>query len=122
MSRATHLDRVQHQRLQDWARVVRRSFADASSGPYLVGSAIARADWRDVDVRVILADELYDALATVVDVDRLGFAFALWGQQATGLPIDFQIQRQTEANERHLGHRHALGLGNVTARGDGGPA
>ena len=28
----------------------------------------------------------------------------------TGLPIDFQIQRQSEANEKHDGPRSALGI------------
>lgn len=120
-TRVTYLDRVQNQRLQDWARIVRRSFVGAG-GPYLVGSAIERADWRDVDVRLILADAEYDALAAVLDVDRLGFVFAAWGQQATGLPVDFQVQRQTEANERHPGRRNALGIGVDAVKGDGGPA
>lgn len=120
-TRATHLDRVQMQRLCDWARIVRTSFP-RSHGPYLVGSARTRPDWRDVDVRLILPDDAYDALAAVVNVDRLGFAIALWGQRATELPIDFQIQRMTEANERHPGKRHPLGMeSQLNIAGDGGP-
>ena len=122
VSRVTHLNRVQTQRLQDWARVVRGTFRD-SHGPFLVGSAMERADWHDVDVRVIMPDDQYDDLAAIIDVDRLGIAFGLWGQETTGLPIDFQIQRMTEANERFpgAGRRNALGIGPHTAEGDGGP-
>ena len=120
MSRATYLDRVQNQRLQDWARTLRTMFP--GEVPYLVGSAIERADWRDVDVRMMLPDEQYDALAQILDVDRLGIVIGLWGQETTGLPIDFQLQRTTEANARYSGRRHALGFGPHTANGDGGPA
>ena len=31
-------------------------------GIYLVGSAIERPDWRDVDIRMMLSDEEFDAL------------------------------------------------------------
>ena len=124
MSRATYLDRVQMQRLCDWSRVVRRTF-EHSHGPYLVGSARERRDWRDVDVRLILPDDQYDQLAAVMNVDRLGFTIALWGQEVTGLPIDFQVQRMTEANERFpgAGNRHPLGMTHQEhIAGDGGPA
>jgi hypothetical protein len=87
-------------------------------GIYVVGSCLERPDWRDVDVRMILADnkfaELfpdagnnweYDArwlLLTVAISERLS--------KLTGLPIDFQFQPQTHANEKHSGPRHAVGL------------
>ena len=87
-------------------------------GCYLVGSAMERPDWRDVDVRFIMADEQFaeefpdagqhweqDAkwlLLTVAISERLS--------KVTGLPIDFQIQPQTHANERHKGMRSAIGL------------
>lgn len=118
MGRATYLDRAQHQLLQDWARTLRTMSRDGH-GLYLVGSAIHRPDWRDVDVRLMLDDDAFDAVAAVLDIDRLGIVVSLWGRQVTGLPIDFQIQRTTDANERHDGRRHALGLGPSTAVGDG---
>jgi hypothetical protein len=97
-----------------------REICDAFDGYgcYLVGSSLERADWRDVDVRFIMADEDFavlfpkagqyweqDArwlLLTVAISERLS--------KVTGLPIDFQIQPQTHANERHKGKRNAMGL------------
>lgn len=90
-----------------------------TSGCYLVGSCLERLAWRDVDVRLILDDaafaELFpdaapghhehDArwlLLTVAISERLS--------RQTGLPIDFQFQPQTHANERHKGHRSAIGI------------
>jgi len=37
-------------------------------------------------------------------------AISLQLSQATGLPIDFQIQAQTEANAEYPGKRSALGI------------
>jgi hypothetical protein len=88
------------------------------AGCYVVGSCLERADWRDVDVRFILDDEQFAALfpnagqywehdarwlvLTVAISERLS--------KLTGLPIDFQFQPQTHANERHKGHRNAIGI------------
>ena len=86
---------------------------------YLVGSALTRQDWRDVDVRLILDDADFARefpstrggqwehdprwlLFTTAISDRLS--------AITGLPIDFQIQPQTRANEMHKGPRSAIGL------------
>ena len=33
-----------------------------------------------------------------------------WLSKLTGLPVDFQIQPQTNANEKHKGIRSAIGL------------
>jgi hypothetical protein len=33
-----------------------------------------------------------------------------WLRDRTGLPVDFQFQPRTHANERHKGPRNALGL------------
>lgn len=87
--------------------------------PYLVGSALTqKSGWRDVDVRVILADEDYDALGLGdpkhpqhnMKWVSLCLAYSALGKQMTGLPIDFQIQRRTEANAEFSGPRSALGL------------
>ncbi len=85
---------------------------------YVVGSSLQRADWRDVDVRLILDDAAFAAefpdvvhsyehdarwlVLTVAISERLS--------RTTGLPIDFQIQPQTHANDRHKGRRNAIGL------------
>lgn len=82
-----------------------------SHGVMLVGSVGERPDFRDVDVRLILNDD---------DFDRLfGHAPELWSvfsyavsrmlSADAGLPIDFQVQRMTEANEKHSGSRNPLG-------------
>lgn len=85
--------------------------------PYLVGSAVRTTAWRDVDVRLILADEDYERL--LGDLARpqclngkwnaFCLAFSALGARMTGLPVDFQIQQRTEANERYSGRRHPLG-------------
>ena len=88
-------------------------------GCYLVGSALERADWRDVDVRFILEDEEFAKLfpnAHDFGWERdarwllLTVSISGWLSKVTGLPIDFQIQPQTHANERHKGPRSALGI------------
>lgn len=87
--------------------------------PYLVGSAAVGKEWRDVDVRLILPDEEFDALFPPVGPDQpdgrwdlLCAAISELARQRTGLPVDFQIQRASFANERFpIAHvRQALGL------------
>ena len=86
-----------------------------SLGVYLVGSAIKRKDYRDVDVRCMLFDEEFEReFPKNKDGERPRFmlvclAISAWLKQVTGLPIDFQFQKQTLANERHKGERHGLG-------------
>ena len=90
------------------------------SGPYLVGSQQERTagPGSDVDLRLILPDDEYDALfagapkgfATLLD-----FALAAYVRELTGLPIDFQVQRMTEANAKHAGlQRNPLGRRHLT--------
>lgn len=81
--------------------------------PYLVGTAADNKAFRDVDVRLILDDEKYDALRSATGKDAvafLGFAIGEYLAARTGLPIDFQLQRETEANEKHKGTRNPLGI------------
>lgn len=81
--------------------------------PYHVGSSLETKEWRDVDVRLIMPDKEYEQMFgnmqgfTNVKVAAITLAFATLGKEMTGLPIDFQIQSQTEANT-HKGHRSAL--------------
>lgn len=92
-----------------------RPIAEAfDAHPYLVGSAGERSDWRDVDVRLILSDAEFDRLFSGRR-DLWGFLSSVIGQYLvarTGLPVDFQIQRQTEANEKHSKSRNPLGIRN----------
>lgn len=94
--------------------------------PYLVGSVnegTARPPWRDVDVRLMLDDAEFDALFgdNLQRWELLSLAIGDYLRQRTGLPIDFQIQRRSEANKRHAGKaRNPLGLGrDFAGMGDG---
>lgn len=81
-------------------------------GVFLVGTAATRQSYRDVDVRMILADKTYDRMLKVMSVEGMAFLGLAIGQyiaSMTDLPIDFQIQRQTEANKNHDGLRNGLG-------------
>lgn len=90
------------------------------NGPFLVGSVQERTagPGSDVDLRLILDDEVYDALmAGTPDgfPTLLDFALGAYVRELTGLPIDFQVQRMTEANERHAGkQRNPLGRRRMT--------
>lgn len=100
-------------------------------GAYLVGSALERPDWRDIDVRFIMADEEFESeFPQTLHRDESGsilpdgsgtwehdpkwllltVAISDWLRKQTGLPVDFQFQPQTHANARHKGRRNALGL------------
>ncbi|RWQ32828.1 MAG: hypothetical protein EOS20_04975 [Mesorhizobium sp.] len=91
-------------------------------GCYVVGSALERPDWRDIDVVLILDDKQFKReFPAVRDFSTGNFEFDTkwllhtvaisgWLKEQTGLPIDFKIQPQTWANERHPGTRHPHGL------------
>lgn len=83
--------------LRAWASEVKLMFG---SMPYQVGSSLVRKDWRDVDVRVMLDKDEYDALVeSGVDLYYLNLSVSLWGQKVTGLPIDFQVQDGHSADQ-----------------------
>ena len=75
---------------------------------YHVGSSLYGKTWRDVDVRLMLDDDEFHALFPGYrDADQSDAKWALLcaaiselGKRQTGLPIDFQIQAATEANEK----------------------
>ena len=102
--------------LEQCCQIVRDAFGEY--GMYLVGSALTRQDWRDVDVRYILSDDEFARLFPDADEHwehdprwlLLTVSISEWMQKRTGLPIDFQFQPQTHANERHKGARNALGI------------
>lgn len=86
---------------------------------YVVGSALERQDWRDVDVRLLLDDAQFAREFPDAHLDHwehdvkwlvVTTAIAGWLSKVTGLPVDFQIQPQTRANARHSGRRNAVGL------------
>jgi len=85
--------------------------AAAYGNVYLVGSVMDRRDYRDVDLRTILADDEFDAHFALRPVlDLVNTAVSTWLTERTGLPIDFQIQRMTDANREFLGPRSACGI------------
>lgn len=96
--------------LDEACKPIAEAFDEA---PFLVGTSANRQDYRDVDVRLILDDDVYARLAEVVDAplrEFLGIAIGEYLAARTGLPIDFQVQQQTAANEAHAGVRNPLGM------------
>lgn len=84
--------------------------------PYHVGSSIQGKTWRDVDVRIMLDDDRFGALFPGYGTWRQRDAW--WslvcagiselGRVRTGLPVDFQVQRTSEANAMFDGPRNPL--------------
>lgn len=93
--------------------------------PYHVGSSLTlKTGWRDVDVRLILPDDEYEAWGLGEPKFprqngkwvALCLAFSALGKQMTGLPIDFQIQEQSRANEEFPRECPRSSLGVVALR------
>jgi hypothetical protein len=104
--RGNYIPLAQCRLLIEWANTLHDMFpGDGAHGPYLVGSAIHRVDYRDVDLRMILDDDKVEAIP--LNLRYFNMSVSLWGQQVTGLPIDFQVQPVTEANT-YRGPRHAI--------------
>lgn len=92
--------------------IVSRAFRGGP--PYLVGSAGpgGSSSYRDVDVRLMLDDEEFAQVCPTRERwELLCLAISTYLASRTGLPVDFQIQRAREANERFSGPRNPLGLG-----------
>lgn len=105
--------------LEDFGYHIHAIFGD---WPYHVGTSVMSSDWNDVDVRLILDDERYerDGYGDPLHAERnqkwtsTCIALSHFGRVLTGLPIDFQIQQQSCANQLYSqkdGHvRSALGI------------
>lgn len=78
---------------------------------YLVGSCLERADFRDVDLSMMMPDEDYARMFPNEAV-RLFFNMAVsdWLTARTGLNIDFKFQDTTKANDEHKGPRNPMGV------------
>lgn len=83
--------------------------------PYHVGSSLTSKQWRDVDVRLMLPDDEFTERFGRVQSSEVNpklaavtLAFAALGKAMTGLPVDFQIQPLTWANEHYSGPRNPL--------------
>jgi hypothetical protein len=97
-----------------------------SGSTYLVGTAQTGGKYRDVDVRTILPDNEFDALFGAEGRNGqalwslMCFAIGRMLADQTGLPIDYQIQRMTEANEKYPGgNRNPIGHGRRVYAGGG---
>jgi hypothetical protein len=122
-ARTDLLTTTQLYHLDQACQIISRAFGDEH--PYLVGTAgIGGAEkYRDVDVRLMLDDdEFAEACPTRERWELLCLAIGTYLRDRTGLPVDFQIQRASEANERFNAPRNPLGMGRVFAGGgDGTP-
>ena len=91
---------------------------------FLVGSCITSPSYRDVDVRCIIQDAEFDHMfpaSTKRDLfdarwSLLCNSISDWLSSMTGLPVDFQFQKMSLANERFPGERQALTM--HTSHGD----
>jgi hypothetical protein len=120
MTRANYLPSPHYFNLNHAVKVIDEAF-DGNVGIYLVGSSLHKRDYRDVDVRLILRDEAYERLFGPKETTEhyvalwslMCSSIALWLSQQTELPIDFQIQCMSRANEMYPSKEHkraALGV------------
>lgn len=97
--------------------VVHAAFPNAL-GIYQVGSSLTTPDWRDIDVRLMLADDEFERWFG--DPYQQGCGDAFWSlfcaavsrhlSAISGLPIDFQVQGMTRANILNKGLREPIGI------------
>lgn len=114
-ARSTFLLVNDFERLEEWCRLVDVVFDHHTT--YLVGSVMTTPDYRDVDLRCILPDPVFDRWwSDPLKVRYVNRAISTWGQRETGLPIDFQVQRQTEANAQYTGFRNPMGFRDWTVQ------
>lgn len=112
-TRASYLSPPDFHRL-DWAC---RPIAAAFGQPvYLVGSVLTRADYRDIDLRLIVPDDEAAPFAGKVGL-LLNIALSDLIAKAANqrAPIDFQIQSMTEANAED-GARNPIGIPGIGGR------
>jgi hypothetical protein len=90
--------------LRSWGSALLHAFG---ATPYLVGSVARAEEWRDVDVRLMLPQATIDGLSAdrPGQLAALNLSVSLWGQRATGLPVEFQFQEVESANAEHAGPR-----------------
>jgi hypothetical protein len=104
--------------LDQACQLVTKAFGDEC--PYLVGTAgLGGSDsYRDVDVRLMLDDDEFAAACPTRERwELLCLAISAYLSSRTGLPIDFQVQLASAANERHGGSpRNPLGIPGAAAR------
>lgn len=94
--------------LNEFGERLRAAFGDVA---YQVGSSLGEktSGWRDVDVRLMLDDEIWENMELGNPENPHGNAkwralcivFSDYGRHLTGLPIDFQLQQRTHANANY---------------------
>jgi hypothetical protein len=95
----------------DWACApVRRVFG----APFLVGSVLTSPDYRDIDIRLVLPDDEFDALTGGSHARHmlLNVAFTDLIARAANAPasIDFQFQAASDAEAFEGQPRNPLGV------------
>jgi hypothetical protein len=105
--RLTYLGPHAVRRLDLWVTAVRGTFGQPC---YLVGSALQRADYRDVDVRMALPDDDPFVTGQFHRIHLVNVALSVWAQHDTGLPVDFQLQPQSEFDKYEGDPRLSLGV------------
>lgn len=113
--------------LDQACKMIARAFG--GHHPYLVGTAgYGGAErYRDVDVRLMLDDDEFAAACPTRERwELLSLAIGAYLSQRSGLPVDFQLQLASVANEVHDKPRIPLGMGGEARRvfaggGDGTP-
>lgn len=106
--------------LYELDQACRLVFAAFGVPPYLVGSASidGHPGYRDVDVRLILADNVFAAVCPTRERwELLCVSIGTYLAARTGLPVDFQIQQMTAANAAHDKPRNPLGMRRAFAGG-----
>jgi len=106
--------------LNIFGETLRAAFGEVA---YHVGSSLTTektTHWRDVDVRLMLDDDVWEQMQLGNPANPHGNAkwrafcivFSDYGRRVTGLPIDFQLQQRTHANDKYStekgGRRSAL--------------
>jgi hypothetical protein len=115
VSRATYLSPPDYNRLNWACQPIAEAFGEL---PYLVGSVLTRPDYRDIDIRLILDDDVFmrllnsdGRLYTVRKLLNTALSDLIASAANAPKPIDFQIQSMTEANApEHNGARNPLGV------------
>lgn len=104
MPAALHLD--------EFARLLRDFF---KAPVYLVGSALDRKDWHDLDIRVILSDEEFypygDPARRFWNAKWISvcLAFTALGEKMIGCKIDFQVEQESYVQANCTGAKLLIG-------------
>lgn len=108
--KVSYLTTPEFARLNHACLLVSEAFGNFTT--YLVGSVTMKDSYRDVDIRTILDDDEFDYLFKGREFfwSLTCLSIATYLREVSGLPIDYQIQRRTEANENYVaGTRNPIG-------------